>query len=399
MSKTKKTAEVFLAAALICGAVSSVHAGQETRPTAAAVVFPGVEWERRDPAVMGLAPEALKQIGALMEKAQANGVLIRNGYLVAEWNYSAPPDTRINVKSMTKCILGMVYALAIADGLIPDSDTMVKKLWPGFNAGPYADKITFNHLVTATSGLKATGPFWQSFTSHGKQNEFRPPGMPGEYNNDHCMYLAGALTYLYERDLLEVLRERILTKIGADASWSANGEDAPEGIGNHGTYRSADSDDPIIPPGYVTLRDGRKVRWVTGFSRSRWTARDLARVGWLHLNDGKWNGDQLISPAYIREFQRNIPDQPYLAWRCNKDKGWWAMSGAGGQFCVLIPEHNMVLAKVNAWQNSSNCSFRGREQVDFKDFVPFLSRVVPPISAMPLKLKQDRNGNKITAVP
>jgi len=337
------------------------------------VVYPGAEWERRTPEELGMDMNALASIDRLMEKAQANGVLIHNGYLVREWTNAGPSDAQFNVKSITKSILGMVYALAIDDGLIPGPEAKVKDFWPDFDAGPYAAEITFHHLASATSGLKATGPYWQHFTGHGSGVDFRPPGMPGKYHNDHCMYLAGALTYLFERDLLEVLRERILMKIGADANWTTNGEDAPVDIAPHGFYRSANRNEQIVPPGYVTLRDGRRARWVTGFSRSYWTAHDLARVGWLFLNDGQWEGRPLIHSTNIEECHKHIPDRPYLSWRCPTDYKWWSMMGAGAQFCVLIPEHKIVMTKINEWRNEKNVAYRGRPQVGIREFAPHLN--------------------------
>lgn len=363
---------------MICGSLS---AGQVAMPAKSGekIVFPEAEWAKGVPEACGISQKALAGLDELMKKAEANGVLIRNGLLIAEWKYSALPDPKINVKSITKCMTGILYGLALGDGLIPDHDTKVRDLWPDFNVGPYAAEITFDNLASATSGLKTTGPYWQHFISHGSGKEFRLPGMPSEYHNDHVMYLAGALTYLFEQDLLEVLRTRVLKKIGADAEWVTNGEGAPKGIGNHGTFRSLDSNDPFVPPGYVTLRDGRQVRWVTGFARSRWTAGDLARVGWLFLNDGNWNGEQLIPLDFAKECRRHVPDRKYLAWRTVPVPGqndWWFMSGSGGQFCVLIPEHNIVLSKINDWPNKSNGTHSSRPDVGLKAFVPLLSGIM-----------------------
>lgn len=361
-------------------------------PTAS-LVFPGKEWTRRNPEDFGIYREALDRIDELMKKAQANGVLIRNGYLIAEWNYAGPPDTRIKVKSITKAITGTLLGLAIHDRLIPGLDAKVKDYWPEFNAGPYTADITFRHLITATSGLKTTAPYWQHFIKQGVGIEYKKPGIEWAYHNDHTMYLAGALTYLFEQDLLEVLRERILKKIGADADWTTLGEGAPEGIGAHGTHRSPNSDDVDVPSGHIALHDGRQVRLVAGFSRSHWTARDLARVGWLHLNLGNWNGEQIIDRDFAEECRRRIPKPPHteyspenslpygLAWRVisspeNDNDEWWFMSGSGGQFCLLIPEHNIVMVKLNNWRNITTTGDRSRPQVVLEDFAPLISRLV-----------------------
>ncbi len=340
------------------------------------MVFPGKEWERRKPEDFGIPGGVIDEIGEKMKLARSNAVLVKNGYLVAEWNYAGTPETRFNVKSITKCILGMIFCLAFDDGLVPGPQAKVKESWPDFNAGPYTKDITFDNLMTATSGVKSIAPYWQHYTNNlARGRDFRPPGMPGEYYNDHSVYLAGALTYLFEKDLLEVLRERILVKIGADADWMTNGEGVPEGLGNHGTYRSFESDQPVMPPGFVTLRNGKKARWVTGFSRSCWSARDLARVGLLILNDGEWKGEKVMPGLPVVKYKSIIPETPYMSWKLDEN-GYWFMTGSGGQFCMIMPQHNIVLAKVNNWMNSSNTGSKKMVEVNRLHLASLLLKLV-----------------------
>src|SRR5690606_1304521 len=54
--------------------------------------FPGTEWETRDPESAGVDLAVLEEIGALMRKVNANGLLVKDGYLVAEWTYGGPPE-------------------------------------------------------------------------------------------------------------------------------------------------------------------------------------------------------------------------------------------------------------------------------------------------------------------
>lgn len=116
-------------------------------------IYPGATWQRREPEKAGIAPDALKNIGELMRKAKANGVLIHKGYLVAEWTFDPPAGKRFNIQSCTKSVTSAILGLAIKDGLIANLDVRVKDLYPDFAAGPYTDEITFRHLVTATSGI------------------------------------------------------------------------------------------------------------------------------------------------------------------------------------------------------------------------------------------------------
>ena len=87
--------------------------------------------------------------------------------------------------------------------------------------------------------------------------------------------------------------------------------------------------------------------------------RDLAKFGQLYLNDGEWEGQQLISAAWIADtvarrvdisswatyssaygFQWWLADLDYR----NKDVETWITSGYGGQYLFVVPELELVVA-------------------------------------------------------
>ena len=321
----------------------------------AKAIFPKKEWKKKDPEKMGLNGEALLKIDSLMQITYANGALIYKGCLVGEWNYGKPAGKRYEVQSVTKSITGTILALALYDGLIPSLDVKVKDFYPAFEVGPYTHEITFRHLVTASSGIKSTitkGTYYDP--------DNMKPGIESRYHNDHFHQLATALTYIYGKDLGEVLNERILTPIQAQDSmiW-----------GHHNLS--------------ITCANGNEVKVVGGYAYSNWTARDLARVGYLYLNIGKWNGKQLIPAEYAREARRPIPipvmdktpnappDKRWngeygLAWRgmpCANGKTLWYMSGNGGQFCVVIPEYDLVMTKINSYSRQPQMGIEQFEEI------------------------------------
>lgn len=305
-------------------------------------IYPTEEWKKQDPQKAGFSMQALAQIDSLMKKANANGVLIHKGYMVAEWNYGGTVSQQYEVQSITKSITSAVLGLALKDGLIPDLDANVKNYYPDFEVGPYTNEITFRHLVTASSGIKSTITKGRYYDPGNMK-----PGIDSRYHNDHLHQLATSLTYLYCKDLGEVFNERILIPIQA--------QDAMK-WGYH-------SSEPII------CANGKKVKVVGGYAFSHWTARDLARVGYLYLNNGKWKEKQLLTEEYVKESRRPIPipvmdmspDAPAdkqskneygLAWRGTpNDQGntLWYMSGNGGQFCAVIPEYDLVMTKINSY--------------------------------------------------
>ena len=189
--------------------------------TAAESVFPGKTWVRSTPEEQGLDPAPLAEIDALMKKAKANGVLIRNGYLVAEWNHAGGPETRIDIQSCGKSITSMTLGVAISDGVVPSLDSKVKDVWPEFDAGKYSERITFRHLITMTSGIANT-IYGGQFPHFGV---VFPPGKMSRYHNNQPYEVSRALTYLYGRELKNVLRERILDPIDAgEIVWNSYGK-------------------------------------------------------------------------------------------------------------------------------------------------------------------------------
>lgn len=321
--------------AILIAVVISLSAKAQEKP-----VFPGKSWEKRKPASAGIAEDAVTGLGKLMETAHANGVLIKNGYLVAEWNYDGPSDQKIEVQSITKSITAIVLGLALQEGKIAAIDDPVKKYYSAFNVGPHTDKITFWHLVTASSGIAAKR-YGQRYVDPGNM----VPGIESRYTNDHLAELSTALTYIYGEPLINILRSRVLNTINADVDWRFE-KDA-----------------------FVKTPKGKEVPVNAGFAFSHWNASDLARVGWLFANDGKWKGKQLVPKEYVRQsitaipipvmpFSRTaVPDHTPskkttygFAWRgyyTNSGRLIWYMSGNGGQMCVVLPEEGIVFTKIN----------------------------------------------------
>jgi len=324
------------------------------------MVFPGKTWVRGEAEAFGFDKATLDAIGAKMKKAQANGVLVRDGRLIAEWLFSGPPDKKLMIQSCTKSITSLMLGLAVQEKLIPSLDAPVKQHWPAFETGPYTDKITFRHLVTMTSGMAATRWWGLEYVDPGNIE----PGTEYHYHNDQPVALARALTYVYGRELREVLKEKVLSALDTDMKWDRDG-----------TIRAANG--MMVPVNH-------------GLGYSHWTARGLAKMGLLYLAKGRWRDGQLLPAAYVKECFTEIPfginrwrrgawlkrqPQPKnalakmgygLGWWTDKGSNVWAMSGHGGQFCMVLPDHGVVMTKVNDWRIRP---FIGRSQ-----FAPILMK-------------------------
>jgi CubicO group peptidase (beta-lactamase class C family) len=199
-------------------------------------------------------------------------------------------------------------------GLLPDVDEPVgtRISGVGFDQGCNA-KVTWTHLLQQTSEWEGecfgvpdqveryrTVQF-QGVPAAGKKGDARPLQSPGsywEYNDVRINQLSLALLHLFGCPLPEVFRETIMEPIGASTGWNWAGYDNS----------------------WIDLA-GRRVQSVPG--GTHWGggisigSMDQARVGQLLLDDGRANGRQVVSSAWIERMRTPCAIAPfygYLIW-------------------------------------------------------------------------------------
>lgn len=157
--------------------------------------------------------------------------------------------------------------------------------------------LTWHHLLHQTSGWK--GELWgKPVNAHDVQESGARNGDACAYNDVRVNLLALALTLVWRRTLADVLRTEVLDRIGASSTWTWHG------------YRNS----------YVTV-DGVRVPVVSGgahWGGGFWfSANDLALLGLLYLNHGRWHGYPVLSTSWI--------DAGWIPCRANPDYGylWW----------------------------------------------------------------------------
>jgi CubicO group peptidase (beta-lactamase class C family) len=283
---------------------------------------PRADWQRRDPGAVGIDKAKLAEavayheanqnpntrdlaadivntfrseapyntlIGPTQERTGANGVIIRRGVVVAEWGDAARADMTFSV---TKSFLSTVVGLAYDRGLIRSVHDRVAPYMPAgvdLFASEHNAAITWNHLLRQTSdwsGTLWTKPDWADRPPRGVPVEEWPkralnePGTVYKYNDTRVNVLALATLYVMKRPLPDILKQQIMDPIGASNTWHWE------------AYQNA----------WVTI-DGKKVPSITGgghFGGGMFiSAWDMARFGYLFLNNGRWAGRQLISQAWI----------------------------------------------------------------------------------------------------
>src|SRR5438034_1299706 len=247
------------------------------------------------------------------QRAATNGIILRHGYIVAEFG-----DTKANdpVYSVAKSFLSTVCSLAVDRGLIRSVDDPVAKyIHDGGYDSPHNAAITWKHHLQQTSEWE--GSMWgknadfvgvEQFGNGKRQpREIHEPGTFYEYNDARINRFSLSLLRVFGKGLPEVLKTGIMDPIGASQEWR------------------------WVPYGNSNVEiGGRQIGSVSGGTRwggGLWiNSEDLARFGLLILNHGKWGKQQLVSEKWLKEAvvpSKHGPDYGYLWWLNTTQKRQW----------------------------------------------------------------------------
>jgi CubicO group peptidase (beta-lactamase class C family) len=289
-------------------------------------------------------------------------MIVRNGYIVAEWGDPYRVDMTFSV---TKSFLSTVVGVAFDRGLIRDLRAPVwRTMGPvmvlpnsggarhdaGIGAGtplrpfdtPHNRRITWDDLLRQTSDWEGTlwgKPEWADRPSQTPSEWLtRPrkdPGTTYEYNDVRVNVLALAALNVLRRPLPQVLREEVMDPIGASPSWRWTG------------YENS-----------WVLMDGQAVQSVSG--GGHWgggmfiSARDMARFGYLTLRRGRWRDRQILSEAWVRMALTPTAPEPgygFMNWFLNIDRkrlpsapaSAFMHLGNGTNIVYVDPENDLVI--------------------------------------------------------
>ena len=287
------------------------------------------------------------------ERGDVNGIVIRKGYIVAEFGDTQRVDPTYSV---AKSYLSTLLGLAIDRGRIRKiTDPVADYIKDGGYDSPHNTKIIWEHHARQTSEWEGS-LFGKPHTFLGKEEngnsimpsrELREPGTYFEYNDVRINRFSLSLLRVWGRPLPEVLKSEIMEPIGASDTWVYHG------------YANSD-----------VLVDGKKMKSVSGGTRwggGLWiNTRDHVRFGYLMLRRGKWKDRQVISEAWIQAATtRGGPgnvDYGYLWWLNTQGHTWpdaprtsFAALGAGSNTIWIDPEHDLVV--VWRWHRGTGNEF------------------------------------------
>jgi len=288
-------------------------------------------------------------IGPIKDRGEPTGVIVRRGYLVAEWGEPSRVDM---THSVTKSFLSSIAGVAYDRGLIRGIDDLARDYVPpvavqgsaqlvALFETPHNRQITWQHLLRQTSDWEGTlwgKPDWADRPSDKPQEWLtrrrNAPGTSYKYNDVRVNVLALALLNVWRRPLPEVLKDTIMDPIGASTTWRWYG------------YENS----------WIVL-DGKLAQSVSG--GGHWgggmiiDAYDMARFGYLTLRRGRWKERRLLSEQWVQWALTPTPVQPsygFMNWYNNRDRkllpsapaSAFAHLGNGTNMIYVDPEQDVV---------------------------------------------------------
>jgi CubicO group peptidase (beta-lactamase class C family) len=324
-------------------------------PSQEAVVrdyWPTDSWRNSTPEEQGMDSALLNE---MMDRIDENGVhtdsivIVKNGYLVFEeyprTNYDV--DSRHIIHSCTKSYTSALVGIAIEEGYIESVDNKLIDLLPNRtidNLDARKESITLEHLLTMTSGLEWdewTESYSSYLNSHyqmwSASNNVQhildlpmayDPGDVWTYNSGGSHLLGAIVTEATGIDLFDYAIDKLFTPIGIHASnifWPWD---------NQGQY------------------------WGSGGVEM--VPRDMAKFGYLYLNNGTWDNEQIIPSEWIEQSADTLIDfndysgYSYQWWTYPTDiVNVYAAVGYRGQYIFVIPELDMVVVFTSSVPPSS----------------------------------------------
>lgn len=313
------------------------------------IIFPSDTWEKRTPEELQVDTEKLQEaLNYLVSESGEDGLeeifIVRKGYAIFQGDSISKKH---NIYESTTAITSAVLCL-LNDLDIIHFYMNAKSIDPEFEK--FYPKLKLKHLASMTSGYNAKGENrWNETSADWSSTPYeidKPLFAPGEefaYWDEAQMMLGRLVTIRAKKTLKQVFDENIGALIGmGNYQWNTEGEVNEIAINN--------------------AASGLLIN-----------AEQLARFGHLFLNEGHWDGKQILSRYWIREATYTKVDSVKIA---NTDRknidgrgvygyNWWVngitpsgeyhmpdapkslyyASGKNNNVCFVIPEWDMVFVR------------------------------------------------------
>ena len=300
----------------------------------------GDDWEVSTPAEQGLDPMLVAELyyNAAELETIYSLLIIKNSYLVSEDYFNEGSiDQKDRLQSVTKSYASALVGIALEQGYLASVDQKMLDFFPELAdqiTDPRKEQITIRQMLQMRAGYP-----WEESTAELFEllyTGFRPstlvdvplvrdPGSDVEYSNLTSHLLGIIVARATDMDLKSFAEEYLFSPLNVDVGeWIQDWE------------------------GYYN-----------GHADLHFSARDMAKFGLMYLNDGKFQGEQVVSADWVYDSLQTYSEDawPYSVGRNFNDicygYQWWSVRagdhhynlawGHGGQQIVLLDEFEMVI--------------------------------------------------------
>lgn len=280
-------------------------------------------------------------------------VIIKNDSIWSESYYdNYTKDSKSNSFSMAKSIVSASLGKAILEGKIKSLDQKVTDFYPIFKTGKSAD-MTVGDLSSMASGLNWEEAYYNplSVTTRAYfdpnlaevilgQKAIEAPGKAYKYLSGNTQLLAMCIEKATNQSLADYVSESFWKPLGAENE----------------AYWQTDKENGLVKA-YCCIASN---------------ARDFARFGKLYLQNGKWNGKQILDSSFVAQsvkprFEAS-PEYGYGWWLSDyRNKKIFYMRGHLGQYVIVVPQDNLIIVRLGH-SNLSNKTGTAHSQ----DFYTYL---------------------------
>ena len=321
----------------------AVH--QET-PRSTSTVFPDPEWATGRPEDLGLDSALLKKAAdEVFRVEKRHGLVVVKGGVIVHETYARDAAATSTIYSLTKGLGATLVGIAQTRGMLHVNDAIAD--WLPVHHPEIAAGAQIRHVLNMTASRAPVGSWWE-YNSGSILNSI-----------PNLLWLASGLTpHAFYQELLRA-------PLSFDFDWPHNARGWLQ-IGSRGPL-------PVIQA----------------------THRDVARLGLLWLERGRWRGEQLMDAAFVDEALRPAhPDANgaygYLWW-LNGGEGTWRTPGGGsgtgrfvpqaprsvyfglgarGKILVVVPEHDLIVVSMGETGDGSSAGVLPRIWRAIASFLP-----------------------------
>lgn len=290
--------------------------------------WPTKDWRSSPPEKQGMDSKMLGNINDYATEKLLNvssALVVRHGYIVFEEYYIGSKEDLRALLHATKSITSALIGIALKEGYLKSIDQKMIDFFPEFvsaDLNPDVNKITIRHLLTMTAG------FGKDFY--------------------------GTINPNWIKDMLN---KPLMSEPGKDFRYNATSNNILSMIITKATgMKSLDFGKKYLfqPLGISNIQWEEMYGYTYGGLGLQLTSHDMAKIGYLYLNDGRWGNKQILAPEWVEvstHFQIKVPESQKDA---NEDYGfqWYVFStgghhsytawGADGQFIYVIPDLDIV---------------------------------------------------------